>query len=162
MSEAFTGSFDVSPTEIPPSMQVPIDAQMQAPFTEQVTPDPVITDEMLSHLNATEIGGASGELFEIPSYPAVSDIEIIAALSECKALGKWPDWVKWLNGVTKWMDVRMVQGRLATILDRAKWNQTTQNVLEEIYCRGRNVIVIQSDKNMVRSADAGAVLTIGG
>ncbi len=51
---------------------------------------------------------------------------------------------------------------MATILDRAKWNQTTQNVLEEIYCRGRNVIVIQSDKNMVRSADAGAVLTIGG
>ncbi len=160
MSE-LTGSFDVSPTEIPPSMQVPIEAQIENEFAASPPPESPITDEFLSHLKATEIGGASAELLEIPSEPGMNDDQIIGALVECRNSGKWPDWVKWVNGVTKWMDVNLIPARLGAVLDRAKWNQTPNNVLEEVYCRSRKVIVFQTDKNMVRSADAGEVLQLG-
>ncbi len=161
MSE-LTGSFDVSPTEIPPSMQVPIEAQIVNEFTESPPPESPITDEMLSHLKANEIGGACGELLEIPSEPGTSEWEMIAALRECLDTRKWPDWVKWLNGIAKWMDVKtQMPARLAAIIDKAKWNQTPQMVTEEMYCRSRKVLVFQTDKNMVRSTDAGEVLVYG-
>ncbi len=113
-----------------------------------------ITEEYLNTLNKTTLPDrSSGERIPIGD-------DVAATLRACMENGTWPDWVPWFKETATKYGAEGVQGRIGAAIDRAKWPQTVQNVLEEIYYRSEKLMVFQTDKKMPVSLNNGEVLPL--
>ena len=149
---------NVEPYLLPPSMQEPLEVTSDPGFINDLSlAGPGVSDDILNTMVKTDHkDNSTGELVEIgQGMDAAVDV-----LLQCKRDGRWPDWLKWWKREMP-RNPKLAPAKLAAIIDRAGWHQTAFQVAEEIHCRMRGVLVIQSNVAMVRVMDSGLELTLG-